>query len=298
MKIEKIKPMIDIKNHSLFKDMEVDSVLTNVFRIYLKKFVTLFIYSFVAVFLMQLVFYQLGFWEMYKVSFTDTEDFLRIYSQLMGKIAIVSVTSIVIYGVLNSFLVNYLIKGDLDPSLSSGEIFGESVKKYAIHMIFFLILSTLILIAGMFVGIIAFIIGMFFALIYLGTVLIPGGTIVVAEDKNAIEAIGRTFKLVHKDFWPVLGSLVLFVLIMILISLVLTAVMAIPFVISFIDNWGEVENVAEMFNTNFYDIGIWSVILNSLVSAATYPLYAIISVVLYFKLIYKENKSLPQENIE
>lgn len=289
---------MDIKNHSLFQDMEVDSVLSNVFRIYLKKFVILFIFSFVAVFLIQLLFYQLGFWELYKVSFTDTENFLRVYSQLMGKIAIVSVTSIVIYGILNAFLVNYLIKSDLDPSLSSGDIFGESIKKHAIHMIFFLILSTLMLVAGMFIGVIAFIIGMFFALIYLGTVLIPGGTIIVAEDKNAIETIGRTFQLVHKDFWSVLGSLILFILIMILVSLVLTALMAIPFVISFIDNWGEVDNIAEMFNTNFYDIGIWSVILNSLVSAATYPLYAIISVVLYFKLIYKEHKNLPQQSID
>ncbi len=289
--------MLDLKKHSLFKEMEVDSVLSNVFSIYIKKFVILFMYSFVAVFIMQWLFYQLGFWELYKVSFTDTEEFLSIYSHLMGKVAIVSVTSIVLYGCLNAFIINYLIKSDLEPTRSAGDIFIESIKKYAIHMIFFLILTTLILIAGMIIGIIALIIGLFFAMIYLGTVLIPGATIIVAEEQNAIEAVGRTFKLVHKDFWSVLGSLVLFILIMILVSIVLTAIMAIPFLISFIDNWGEVDNITEMFRTNFYNIGIWSVVLNSLVSAATYPLYAIISVVLYFKLIYKENKNLPQENI-
>ena len=287
--------MVDLKKHSLYKDMEVDSVLSNVFNIYFKKFVILFMYSFVAVFIIQLIFYQLGFWELYKVSFSDPEEILSVYSKLMGKIAIVSVSSIVVYGFLNAFLVNYLIKNDIEPSLSAGEIFIESVKKHAIHMIFFLILSTLILIAGMFIGIIVLIIGSLIAMIYLGTVLIPGGTIIVAENKNAIEAIGRTFTLTHKDFWSVLGSLVLFVLIMLLVSIVLGAIMAIPFVIMFIDNWGEVGNFTELFNTKFYDIGIWSVVLNSVVSAVTYPLYAAISVVLYFKLIYVENKNLPQE---
>lgn len=288
--------MLDLKKHSLFKEMEVDSVLSNVFSLYIKKFVILFMYSFVAVFILQWLFYQLGFWELYKVSFTNPEDFLRVYSQLMGKVAIVSVTSIIIYGCLNAFIVNYIIKSDLEPERSTGDIFIESIKKYAIHMIFFLILTTLILIAGMIIGIIALIIGVFFAMIYLGTVLIPGATIIVAEEKNAIEAVGRTFKLAHKDFWSVLGSLILFILIMILVSIVLTAIMAIPFLISFIDNWGEVDNITEMFRTNFYNIGIWSVVLNSIVSAAIYPLYAIISVVIYFKLIYVENKNLPQEN--
>jgi hypothetical protein len=39
-----------------------------------------------------------------------------------------------------------------------------------------------------------------------------------------------------------------------------------------------------------YDVGMWTVLLNSLVSALTYPFYAIFSVVLYFKLKYKEDQ--------
>ncbi len=281
---------MDIKQHSLYKKMEVDSVLSNIFNLYTKKFLILFTFSFIAVFLIQIALYQMGFWELYEQLLSDPDHVWSIYSQLMGKISIVSALSVVVYGILNAFLVSYLINNDLEPTKPVGEIFIESVKKYSIHMIFFLILATLIIIAGVFIGIFALIIGFFFALIYLGTVLIPGGTIVVAEDKNALEAVGRTFSLTHKDFWASLGAVVLFVLIMILISIILSALIAIPFLIMFFDNFRETGNFIEALNIQMYDLGIWAVILNSLTSAIVYPLYAIISVVLYFKLKYTEDQ--------
>ncbi len=282
--------MIDIKKHSLYQAMEVDTVISTVFRVYFKKFLVLFISSFIAVFAIQMIFYQLGFWEFYRQDFANLEDIMLLYSKLMSKVAIVSVTSIIIYGFLNAFLVNYLLKSDGVENPNIGEIFTESVRKYSIHMIFFLILSTLILVFGMIIGVLALIIGSIVAMLYLGTVMIIGGTIVVAEEKNAIETIGRSFTLGHKDFWPLLGSLILFGLIIILISLIFAALMAIPFVFMFFENWKESGDFLELFNRQLYDIGLWSVVFNSLASALIYPLYAIISVVLYFKAKFVEDQ--------
>lgn len=284
--------MIEIKKHSLYKSMEIDSVLSSVFNIYLKKFWTLFIFSFVGVFIIQMVVYHLGFMEMYAMS--DPEELLRVLSSLMSKIVILSVSSVIMYGILNVFLINYIIKSDFDPKVHVGDLFVESLKKYAVHMIFFLILSILIFIVGFFLGLIAFIVGAFVAAIYLGAVLLPGGTIIVAEEKNAIETVGRTFSLAHKDFWPTIGVFVLFVLIMILISFIISALIAIPFVIMFFDSYKETGSILEALNFQTYDIGIWVVVVNSIVSALTYPLYAILSVVLYFKLKYTEDQKITQ----
>ncbi|MCD4832725.1 MAG: hypothetical protein K8R31_02945 [Bacteroidales bacterium] len=280
--------MIDIKQHSLYKPMEVDSVLSNIFNIYFKKFGVLFIYSFVAAFIIQMTFYKIGFLELTRL--TDPEDLIKMIFEMRKEILIGSIIYFMIYGSLISFLVNYLIKSDIDPKIHIGDILGESVRKYSIHMIFFLILSVLILVVGIFIGVIALIIGSFLAMIYLGTVLTTGGTIIVVEEKNAIDVIGRTFILAHKDFWSALGSVVLFVLMMLLISIVISAIIAIPFAIMFFDNWHETGSIRDLFDTQIYDIGIWSVVLNSLVSAVTYPLYAILSVVLYFKLKYTEDQ--------
>ena len=281
--------MTDITKHSLYKPMEVDSMLSAIFNIYFKKFLIMFIYSFVAVFIVQMIIYHLGFWDLYTVS--DPDEILRNFPAIFQKMGIISVSSVIIYGLLNTFLVNYLIKSDLEPNINTGDLLAESFRKYSIHMIFFLILSGIILIAGIFIGILALIIGSLVAVVYLGTVMMSGGAIIVAEEKNAIETIGRVFSLTHKDFWSALGVVVLFVLIMILISLVLSAIIAIPFVIMFFGNLNESGNILEALNLKMYDLGIWMVILNSVVSALTYPLYAILSVVLYFKLKYTEDKN-------
>jgi hypothetical protein len=148
----------------------------------------------------------------------------------------------------------------------------------------------IILIVGIFLGVKALIIGSFIAMIYLGTVLVPGGTIIVVEDKNAFEAISRTFTLSHKDFWSTLGTVILYFLIMILISIVLNAIVAIPFIIKFVSNWQESQSFKDIFNVQAYDIGSWIVVVNAAVAAVTYPFFAILSVVLYIKLKFIEDK--------
>jgi hypothetical protein len=215
---------------------------------------------------------------------------IKELSGFMGVMWIVVAATVIIYGLLNAFFVNLILKNEGEHQLTSGKLFMESFQKYSIHMIFFLLLSGIIVTLGTVAGIFIFIIGFLVAFAYLGTVLFPGAAIVVAEEKNALEAIRRAFVLVHKDFWPTLGAMVLFVIMMILISIVVSALMSVPFVIIFFDNWSETGNIFESFKMQNYDVGMWTVLLNSLVSALTYPFYAIFSVVLYFKLKYKEDQ--------
>ncbi|HAF28540.1 MAG TPA: hypothetical protein DCG75_05785 [Bacteroidales bacterium] len=280
--------MIDLKQHSLYKPMEADSVISTVFNIYFKRFWVLFFTSFVAAFLIQTTFYQLGFFELTKL--TDQEELIEMIVNMRKEILVGSIVYFILYGSLISFLINFLIKVDLNPLSNLTEIFIETIKGYSIHIIFFLIISMIIVVIGSSIGLLVFIVGVIAALLYLGTILIPGSTIIIVENKNAIEAIGRSFKLVHKDFWSILGALLLFILAIILISILLSAVTVIPYIIAFFDNWHEANNIKDIFNLKTFDIGFWSVVINSFVSAITYPLYAILSLVVYFKLKYLEDK--------
>jgi len=280
--------MDDFKKHSLYRPMEVEAIFSHVFTIYKNKFIPLFLSGFIAFFFIQFIIYNLGITQIYTIA--DPEEMMRELSGFMGVMSIVITVTVIIYGLLNAYFVNLILKNDGENKLTSGELFMESLKKYSIHMIFFLLLSGIIVTLGTLAGIFIFIIGFLIAFAYLGTVLFPGAAIVVAEEKNALEAISRTFSLVHKDFWSTLGAMVLFVIMMILISIVVSALMSIPFVIIFFDNWSETGNIFESFKMQNYDVGMWTVLLNSLVSALTYPFYAIFSVVLYFKLKYKEDQ--------
>jgi len=283
--------MIDIKQHSLYKPMEIDTVVSSVFSIYLKNFFVLYISSLIAVFAVQLFIYNLGLYEIIQKS-TNPEEVMENLGPLMNTIFMVMGFTVVVYGLLNSFLLNYLFTKEFDAHASIGSIISDSLKKHSIHMIFFLILALLILIVGMAFGIIFFVIGALIVAVYLGTTLITGTALIVTEEKNAIEAIGRSFSMAHKDFWPTLGSVVLFVLILILISIVLSALVAIPYAFMFIESWRESGNFAELFSMDMSKIGIWSVVINSLISALTYPLFAILSLILYVKLKYIEDQKI------
>lgn len=282
--------MIDIKQYGLFKPMESDTVISNVFNLYFKRFWVLFIASFIAALLIQFAFFQLGFFELSKI--TDPEELIHKMFGMRNEILIASLVYFCIYGLLLGFLINYLLTREINADVHLADVFSETLKRDAIHIVFFIILSLIIIILGAMIGIFVFIVGVFISLFYLGTILVPGSTIIVAENKNAIEAIERTFKLVHKDFWSTIGAFVLFILIMILIAIILSAITAIPYLILFFDNWHESGSFWEIFNMQVYDIGMWSIVISSFVSAITYPLYAIFSVVIYFKLRFvEESKS-------
>jgi hypothetical protein len=268
--------------------MDFDTVLSSVFKIYTKKFLPLFIVSFVGIFVVQLVMYQLGFYELYKVD--NPEDMMLMISGLMNKISILSISYVIIYGVLNAFLVYYILISDNSPNLYFNDLLIDSVKKYSVHMIFFLILTILIVITGMVVGVLAFIVGMLFAVFYLGAVLIPGGTILVVEEKNAIDTVSRAFSLTHKDFWVNLGIFVVFILILIILSIVVNFLISLPIALLLSDSLKETGSIFEAFNLRTYDLGIWLVVINSVAAAIVYPLYSILSFVMYIRLKYNEDQ--------
>ena len=270
--------------------MEADTVISNVFNLYLKRFVPLFAFSFIGILIIQTFLYYSGIYELLKnVNPVDIEGNVVYFLKLVIKMMVLS---ILVYSILNSFLINYIFIKDIDPNATPGSILGDSIRKHAIHMVFFLIIATIILVFGMAFGVVIFVVGMLVAGAYLGTALITGSAVLVVEEKNAFDSIGRSFGLAHKDFWPALGSLVLFILIMILISIIISAIVAIPVVIMFFENWRESGSIFKAFDINSYDIGVWTVVLNSIVSALVYPLYSVFSFVLYLKLKYTENQIL------
>lgn len=279
---------MELKEHSLYREMEVDLVISNIFKTYLNNFWKLFMFSFLGVFTVQLIFYYIGFYDLMKISNPDV--LVAAIFDFRTELLIGSLSYVIIYGFLFSIIINYILRTNTEKNIDLGLLITESFSKYGVHMIFFLILSLLIYVVGAFIGVIALFIGFFVALFYLGTVLTVGGAIIVAEDKNAVEAIGRSFQLAHKDFWPALGSFVIFMLLMIVISIIMSAVMSIPLVIAFVDNFKETGNIWDAFNVQNYDIGIWAVVLNSVVTALTFSLYPILSIVLYFKLKFTEDK--------
>ncbi|MFO7940769.1 MAG: hypothetical protein R6U66_13565 [Bacteroidales bacterium] len=283
---------IQTENNSFFaKRSDVETILVTTFQTYKKLFLPLFLYSFVGLLLIQSLLFVTGFSEFFQnLNPREMEDPAMI-SNFMRQMIWVVLISLVAYSLLNVTLLNYVERYGRNQSLLVTTVLGEAARKYFLHFLFFILLATVMIVLGTMIGIIAIIVGAFVAALYLGTVLIPGGGIIVAEHTNAFETIGRAFQLTHKNFWVAVGSVVLYLLIMLLISLVLSAIIMIPFVIIFFQSVGAGDmSFAEMFQPANYNIGAGMILLNAVTGAITYPITAIFSVVLYHALAYHEQE--------
>lgn len=283
---------IQTENNSFFaKRSDVETILVTTFQTYKKLFLPLFLYSFVGLLLIQSLLFVTGFSEFFQnLNPREMEDPAMI-SNFMRQMIWVVLISLVAYSLLNVTLLNYVERYGRNQSLLVTTVLGEAARKYFLHFLFFILLATVMIVLGTMIGIIAIIVGAFVAALYLGTVLIPGGGIIVAEHTNAFETIGRAFQLTHKNFWVAVGSVVLYLLIMLLISLVLSAIIMIPFVIIFFQSVGAGDmSFTEMFQPANYNIGAGMILLNAVTGAITYPITAIFSVVLYHALAYHEQE--------
>jgi hypothetical protein len=107
--------------------------------------------------------------------------------------------------------------------------------------------------------------------------------------------IGRTFALTHRNFWPNMGWVSVFIIIMILVSVILSAIILLPFTGGFLKsimNPGDPSKMMDIATNPIY------LILASGVSALTFPLLPVLSCILYFNGRASEEQIPQQVNPE
>lgn len=281
------------ETHSFYQRSDVEGIITRTFTTYKKLFLPLFLYSFIGLLLIQGFLYFTGFSEYFQNLAPEQVQNPAFMAGVFKKVLWVVLISFVAYALLNVLLLTYIERYGRNQSLSVQTVVSEGMKNYFLHFLFFLFLATIIITVGSMIGIFALIIGAFVVALYLGTVFLSGGGILVAEKTNAFETIGRAFQLTHKNFWVALGAVVLLMLIMILISLILSAIMMIPFAIIFFQSVTSGDmSFTEIFQPSSYGLGAGMILINSLTGAITYPLTAIFSMVLYYALSFHEQEVL------
>lgn len=280
--------MIDIKQFSFYKRLEFDTSVKGVFRIYLKRFWPLFLISLFGQFILQFIIYKIGFYEL--LNFENQEEMMLSIGQFSNKFVLISVTYVILFGILNSFLISYILNKDIQSDLSFNDALFNSLKNNAIHMIFFMIISIILLIGAMSIGVFVFLIGLVFAGLYIGSVLFPGGTLLVVEDKNAIEALAGTFSLVHKDFWNNLGIFIVFLLALLVLTLGLNSIISVLFDFLYPEELIMDKGLAGVLKNSGPELSAWILISNSVLSALLYPLYATTSVIMYVKLRFQDDQ--------
>jgi hypothetical protein len=101
----------------------------------------------------------------------------------------------------------------------------------------------------------------------------------MVEGTNIGNVISRTFSLAHRNFWSNMGWVAVFLIILIVISVIFSAIILIPFSGSFLKTIINPENVSELLDFATNPVFI---ILSAVMGALTMPLMPIFACILYF----------------
>ncbi len=272
--------MESFSSHPLYRKHDLDSAMSSLWDFYRKRFLVLFTASFVMSLLMQYLSTTIDLTSL--TSMTDPYEMLAKMKEFIWPMVIVSVANLL----FTTILQYYIIYSPVDSSVN---IF-TSLYKSLRYFIPYLILIVLFAFFGSFallLGLLALIIGIFFVAIYLMTLYMFFLPLLMTEGNNIGHTITRSFRLTHKGFWTNIGWVAVFVLILIVLSLILSMIIMIPFTGSIfrgITNPEEAVQAIEYIKNPAY------IILGSLANAVYFPLLPVFSAILYFNGRAKEEE--------
>lgn len=266
-------------NHPLYGRHNFDTAMNSAWNFYKRNFISLFVIALIISLISQLASTMIDLKELQ--SMTDPE-------MIIGKMSEFIVPAIVIVLVslfLNTVFQHYIIFRPVDENNS---IITSVVRAFRYYLPFLVIMILFAFFGaiGMVLGVLAFIIGAFFVALYLLTLYLFILPILMIEGPEIGHAISRTFTLAHRNFWSNIGITAVFLIILIVVSVVLSAIIMIPFAGNFLQT---IFNPGESPVTDIYENPLF-IILSALAGAVTLPLIPILSCILYFNAKSQEDE--------
>jgi hypothetical protein len=272
--------MPNFSEHPLYGSHNIDSAMGSLWNFYKKHFVILVVTSFIVNLIAQIIMTQVKMNDL--TGLTDISQLLDFYKNMMIPLLEVAGVSI-LFNLILQYYVIYSPVEDRPNILSSALRSMKYLPAYLILVILFGFMASIALVLGMFI----FFVGAIFAIFWAAMVYMFILPVIMAEGTNLGNAISRVFSLSHKEFWKNLGWVALLILIILVFSIVSSALLMIPFTGSFIKMFSNPGDVSEVMNFSLNPLYIG---LSALLSSLVTPLMPVFSAILYFNAIAKENK--------
>lgn len=270
--------MDPITNHPLYRKHNLDTAINSTWEFYKKYFFVLFGVSLIISLLSQYVSTMINMEELQSI--TDPIQMLQKMTEFVKPFLIISLVNLYFTTVIVHFIINKPLHPGHSIFLSAGKAFI-----YYIPLLILMVLLSFFGSIAIIVGVFALIIGAFFAVLYVLTLYLFILPVLVVEGTNIANAISRTFRLAHRRFWQNIGWVSVLLLILIVISVVLSSLIMIPFAGDFLKN---ILHPGEA-TTNFASNPVY-LVLSALAGALTFPILPIFSCVLYFNARSSEDE--------
>jgi hypothetical protein len=282
--------MDQFNNHPLFKSHNIDSAMSSLWEFYKKKFLSLFMMSFVMSLVMQYASTFIDIKELKTV--TDPMIMLGMMKSYLVPLLIISLVNLLFMTILQYYII-------YNPLNSENSIF-VSILKSLKYYIPYLIIIVLLVFAGsvaVILGVFVLIIGMFFAMLYVITLSCFILPILMVEGVNIGNTIRRTITLAHKNFWSNIGWVTVFIIIIVVVSLIISGIILLPFTGNFVKTIMNPDDATKLIDVT---TNPFFIILSAVASALTLPLMPVFACILYFngKAREEQNEGITTMNSE
>jgi hypothetical protein len=280
--------MNQFSDHPLYRKHNIDSAMNSLWEFYKNRFLSLFVISVVMSLVMQYAATLVNIKELSAIT-----DPMLLLEKLKGFLVPILVISL-----LNLFFATILQYYVIFNPLDNGNTIFNSVLKSLKYFIPYLIIMILLAFAGtiaIILGIFVLIVGAFFAMLYVVTLYLFILPVMMVEGTNISSTITRTLALAHKNFWSNIGWVAVFIIIMLVISVILSGIILLPFTGNFIKTIVNPEDAAKITEITTKPLFI---ILSAIVSALTLPVMPIFACILYFNGKAGEENTRPVQVID
>jgi hypothetical protein len=246
--------------------------MSSLWEFYKKNFFSLFLISLAMSLVMQYASTFVNIKEIQTV--TDPMIMLGMLKGYAVPILIISLVNLLFTTVLQYYII-------YSPLNIEDNIFVTLLKslKYFIPYLIVMVLLAFAGVIAIILGILVLVIGVFFSILYLMTLYLFVLPIMMVEGANIGNTINRTIVLAHRNFWSNIGWVAVFIIVLIVVSVILSGIVLIPFTGNFVKtimNPGNAINPVDMTTNPLF------IIFSAIVSALTLPLMPIFSCILYF----------------
>jgi len=266
--------MNNYQNHPLAGAVDLDTAFNKMWFFYKKYFLGLYIISVISALLTSLFTSGIDLASFQEAS-TDPELVLEKMKEMAGPYALMMLVSLIFGVVLHAWVLE-------KPSGEQGFISSltkkalTSLVPYLAAVIILLILTVLLTSLGL----VVLVLPGLFAIFYMVTVILFAMPVTMIETRNPIEAVSRSFRLTHKNFWANMGWVVVVFLIIIVASVLIGALVMLPFTGSLISSIANPEAASSLLDMHRNPLFI---ILNALLSGLVTPVMPILAFLLYFR---------------
>jgi hypothetical protein len=280
--------MDQFSNHPLYRRHNIDSAMNSLWDFYKKKFLSLFILSLVMSLVMQYASTLVNIKEL--SSTTDPMLLLEKLKDFIVPILVISLINLLFTTILQYYVI-------FNPINNENTVFTSIVKSLK-YFIPYLIIMVLLAFAGtiaIILGIFVLIVGAFFAMLYVVTIYLFILPVMMAEGTNIGPTITRTITLAHKNFWSNIGWVAVFIIVMLVISVIFSGIILLPFTGNFIKTIANPDDATKLADVTTKPLFI---ILSAIVSAFTLPVMPIFACILYFNGKAGEDQVKPVRNVD